>query len=290
MDINDIIHVLRRIIILVLVVYIGITVILYLLQDRMIFHRPGISEERLRYIREAVPDAEEVTVDTPDNVRLHGWLVHSQMDGPSPLLIYFGGNAEEVSWMIEARDRLPRWSILLVNYRGYGLSEGSPGEDELLRDALLIYDIFSEREEINGGEIAVMGRSLGSAPATYVSGMRTPAATVLVSSFGSIQEVAENNFPLIPVSRLLRHKFDIKSYAENAGNPMLTIVASNDRIIPAHHSGKLFQAWDGEKEFVVIQNAGHNDISLKSLYWESLKNFLDGHLREDHYMVTTPFQ
>ncbi len=282
---NEVIPVLRRIILLAITVYISIVGILYFLQERMIFHRPGISEERLQYIRERFPEAEEVTIDTPDNIRLHGWLVHNGKNGPSPLLVYFGGNAEEVSWMIEAKDRLPGWSMLLINYRGYGLSEGSPGEEALLNDALLIYDTFSARDDISREEIAVMGRSLGSAPAIYISGQRNPSATVLVSSFGSIQDIAENNFPFIPVNHLLKHKFKMTPYAQNAENPMLTMVASDDRIIPPRHSNILFRAWEGQKEFVVIHNADHNDIAFHALYWESLRDFLDNRLRENHYMV-----
>ncbi len=272
---TDLIPLLRRIVLLIIAVYAGISGILYFFQERMLFHRPGITEGRLRSIRERFPEAEEVTVDTPDNYKLHGWLVHNGNREPSPLLIYFGGNAEEVSWMIEEKDNLPGWSILLINYRGYGLSEGSPGEEALLGDALLIYDTFSNREDILRDEIAVMGRSLGSAAAVYVSARRNLSATVLISSFGSIEDVARDNFPFIPVGHMLKHRFNVEPHAANADNPMLTMVASADRIIPMRHSNKLFQAWNGRKEFVVIQNAGHNDISATSLYWETIRDFLN---------------
>jgi uncharacterized protein len=176
--------------------------------------------------------------------------VPDKQKGPSPLLIYFGGNAEEVSWMIGEKENLPGWSILLVNYRGYGLSEGAPAEDVIFSDALLLYDIFSARDDIRSTEIAVMGRSLGTAPATYLSGKRKLAATVLISSFGSIEDVAKDSFPFIPVGHLLRHKFNVKPFASVAGNPMLSIVASEDRIIAKRHSDRLFKAWGGRKEWL----------------------------------------
>jgi uncharacterized protein len=281
----DILPLLRRIILLAITVYLIISGVLFFLQVQIIFHQRGITEERLHHIRIRFPEAEEITVGTPDNISLHGWLVHSDRKGPSPLLIYFGGNAEEVSWMIEEKDNLPGWTILLVNYRGYGLSEGSPEEDALMRDALLLYDTFSDRNDIRRGAIAVMGRSLGSAFATYLSGTRSPAATVLVSSFGSIEDVARQNFPFIPVRFLLKHKFNVKPYAEKAGNPMLTLVASDDRIIAPFHSNILYEAWQGSKEMVVIQNTGHNDISNSDLYWEILRDFLDGRTGRDYRIV-----
>jgi uncharacterized protein len=286
----DILPLLRRILLLAITVYIIISGVLFFLQEQIIFHQPGITEERLLHIRARFPEAEEVTIDTPDNISLHGWLVRNDSKGPSPLLIYFGGNAEEVSWMIEEKDNFSGWTILLVNYRGYGLSEGYPEEDALMKDALLLYDTFADRKDVRRDAIAVMGRSLGSAVATYLSGTRSPAATVLVSSFGSIEDVARQNFPFIPVGLLLKHKFNVKPFAEKAGNPMLTLVASDDRIIAPFHSNNLYEAWQGRKEMVVIQNTGHNDISHSHLYWEVISNFLDGRAWKDYRIVGHPDQ
>jgi uncharacterized protein len=267
--------ILRRILLLILTFYAIISGILYLFQNQLIFFKQGIAPGRLQHIREHFPGAEEVIVDTRDNTRLHGWLVHSGKEGPSSLLIYFGGNAEEVSWMIDQKNKFGDWSILLVNYRGYGLSGGRPGEEALLGDALLLYDTFSVREDINPDRIAIMGRSLGSAMAVYLSSNRAIAGSVLVSPFGSIEDIARSNFPFLPVSLLLKHKFNVLPLAAVSGNPMLTIIASDDTIIPPHHSERLFEAWKGEKELVVIENADHNNISYYSGFWEQIRDFLD---------------
>jgi uncharacterized protein len=280
---TETILIIRRLLILLAFVYLAIIGILFFLQDRIIFLGPGITEERLLKIRENYPDVEEVYSETHDNYLLHGWLVHNDRhsENPSPLLIYFGGNTEEVSYLLEMIHNFPNWKILLVNYRGFGISEGSAGEEELLADALLLYDEFSKRSDIDPGAISVMGRSLGSAAAIYLSANRELAASVLVSPFVSIKEVARNVFPFIPVRLLLKYSFDMLPHAGNAENPMLTVVGSNDNLIPMRHSIELFGAWVGKKELMVIEKAGHNDLGVFSSYWSGIRRFLEQQVKDD---------
>ena len=269
----------RRIILLVVTVYLLINGVLYVSQTNLIFFRQKIDPWRVEYIKNNYPAAEEVYIDTPDGKKLHGWLVHGSHDKPAPLLLYFGGNAEEVSWMIDEADRFTEWSILLVNYRGYGKSEGSPDEQALLSDALLLYDTFSVRKEIDPERIAVMGRSLGTAMAVHISAYRKVTYTVLISPFGSMEDLARSNFPFMPVRLLLKHKFNVLPQAASADNPMLTIVASDDSIVPLKHSERLFAAWKGKKVLHVIDHADHNTISLSAGFWSIIRKFLNNQTR-----------
>jgi len=265
----------RKIILLIAALYIAVTAIAFLMQERMMFFMPGIENERIRQIRQKHPEAEEVSVKTHDSITLRGWLLHRNKAGPSPLLIYFGGNAEEVSWMMEQKEVFTNWSMLLINYRGYGHSEGKPGEKALLNDALLLYDTFSKKEEIDPERIAVMGRSLGCAMAIHLSANRNIAGTVLISPFESMVNVSREHFPFLPTGLLMKHKFKMLPDASSAGNPMLTMVASDDEIIPPGHSKKLFDAWKGDKGMEIIKNAGHNDISVYPEFWEVISSFLN---------------
>ena len=273
--------VIRRIILLAVTVFLLINGVLYVSQTNLIFFRQKIDPWRVEYIKNNYPEAEEVYIDTPDGKKLHGWLVHSSHKKPAPLLLYFGGNAEEVSWMIDEAGRFTGCSILLVNYRGYGKSEGSPDEQALLSDALLLYDTFSVRKEIDAERVAVMGRSLGTAMAVHISASRKVTYTVLVSPFASMEDLARSNFPFIPVRLLLKHKFNVLPQAASAGNPMLTLAASEDRIIPVRHSKRLFAAWKGQKIFHVIDHADHNTISLSSGFWNIIREFLNNQYRAE---------
>src|SRR5258706_10003641 len=111
-----------------------VPLLMWMFQEHMIFFPRRLDSRPMPR-----PNVEDVTIAAPDGVMLRGWFVKGTVV-PAPLVIYFGGNAEEVSWMAEFGENFPGWSLLLVNYRGYGESEGKPGERALLADALAIYD------------------------------------------------------------------------------------------------------------------------------------------------------
>src|SRR5439155_6876002 len=126
--------------------------------------------------------ASPLEVVAADGTRLRGWIVKGTA-APARTLIYFGGNAEEISWTLSDA-RWPReWTIVGVNYRGYGASEGKPGERELIADAPLIYDAVAQQEDIDRHRIGVFGRSLGTAIAAHLAAERPVAGAVLGSPF-----------------------------------------------------------------------------------------------------------
>src|SRR2546427_5572170 len=222
-------------------VAIGVPLFMWLFQERMLFFpRPLDSRPAPR------PNVEEVSIVAAGGVKLRGWLVKG--DGaPAPLVIYFGGNAEEVSWLVDLAHQFAGWSLLLVNFRGYGESEGKPGEKELLEDGLVIYDYAKGRREADSQHIVAMGRSLGSGVAVHLAAHRVLRGVILVSPYDSIVEVAKRHYPFLPVSLLLRHRFDSIALAPRIEAPLLCLVATADRVIPVAHSRALFEAWRGPK-------------------------------------------
>src|SRR5438552_15324587 len=196
---------------IVLGVAVGVPLFVCLIQERMLFFpRPLESRPAPR------PNVEEVSIVAADGVKLRGWLVKG--DGtPAPLVIYFGGNAEEVSWLVDLADQFAGWSLLLVNFRGYGESEGKPGEKELLDDGLVIYDYAKGRREADSQRIVAMGRSLGSGVAVHLAAHRVLRGVILVSPYDSIVEVAKRHDPFLPVSLMLRHRFDSLPLASRLG-------------------------------------------------------------------------
>ena len=217
---------------------------------------------------------EEVRLKATDGVTLHGWLIKAAGSEPLPLILYFGGNAEEVSWLAGRAGAFPGWSLLLVNYRGYGLSEGAPTERELFSDALQVYDYAARRGDVDPRRMVAMGRSLGSGVATYLATQRPLRAVALISPYDSIAALAQGVYPYVPVSLLLRHRFDSLSRAPTIRVPLLMLTASDDTTIPLAHSRKLFEAWGGPKEAHTIAHAGHDDIVADPQYWDNLSRFL----------------
>ena len=197
---------------------------------------------------------------------------HGVQPTPTPLLIYFGGNAEEVSWLAATAGQYAGWSLLMLNYRGYGSSEGKPGEAELFADALQIYDYAVSRAQ--GGRVAVMGRSLGSGVAVYVAAQRPVVGVILVSPYDSVESVAKGIYPFLPISLMLRHRFDSLSRAPGIKAPLLCLVAGGDRVIPRPHSERLYAAWGGARQWLEIRLADHDSLAGEPDYWRAIAAFL----------------
>lgn len=255
---------------LLMVAAIGFPLMMYLMQDRLLFFPQPLAQARRAEIKKRFPAVEEFVI-TSEKQKLHAW--HVKGAPGRPLVIYFGGNAEEVSWMIEeAVQRTPGVGWLLVSYRGYGASEGSPSEAAISSDALQWHD--HAVREIKPGKIFVFGRSLGSGAAVFLASQRKINSVILVTPFDSLVEVAKHHYPYLPVSLMLRHRFDSVARAPKITAPLLCIAASLDEVIPVAHARKLYEAWGGEKRWIELQGAGHNSTDGAATFWQSIKAFL----------------
>lgn len=255
---------------IVAAVALGVPLLMWLFQDRLIFfQRPLESRPAPR------SNVEEVAIAAGDGTTLRGWLVKAS-GARAPLVIYFGGNAEEVSWLVEVADQFAGWSLLLVNYRGYGESEGRPGEKALLADALAIHDYAKRRPDVNPERIVTMGRSLGSGVAVHLAAERALRGVILVSPYDSLVAVGSRHYPFLPMSLMLRHRFDSLSRAPRIEAPLLCLVAHDDRVVPVAHSRALFDAWHGPKTWRDIPRADHDSIAGEPGYWSAIADFLKG--------------
>jgi fermentation-respiration switch protein FrsA (DUF1100 family) len=162
-----------------------------------------------------------------------------------------------------------------VNYRGYGASGGEPGEKALVADAVALLDWVRRRADLDGGRIALHGRSLGSGVAVQAAAARPPRCVVLTSPFTSALEVAKQIYPWLPVALLMRHPFDSAAVAPALRAPALFVFGETDSIVPASLSRKLARGWGGSAELAPIDGAGHNDLSLDPRYDASIRGFLD---------------
>ncbi len=250
------------------VIYAG----LYLFQERMLFHPQPIAPSTLEWARKNWPEA-ETSLMSSDQVLLHGWWLRSEREAPeAPLLIYFGGNAEEVTDFLSFYPELPKdWSLLALNYRGYGLSEGSPGQAAFFRDALSLYDHYAPG---GNGKVVAMGRSLGTGVAVYLARQRPLAGVILISPYDSIRALARDIYPYVPVGWLLRHPFDSLAQAPAIQLPALMLVGARDGIVPPDHSRHLFRAWGGEKHWMEFPDAGHGNIIHAAEFWRAIRQFL----------------
>lgn len=249
--------------------------LVYFAQERMIFFPQPLADEMRAAVHRAQPDAEEISLPAAGGQRLHGWFLRNGAGTRgAPALIYFGGNAEEVSHLALEAAELHGISLALFNYRGYGRSTGEPGEQALFADALAIYDHVAALHGVDARRVVVMGRSLGSGVATYLASQRPVAALVLVTPYDSMAAVARTHYPFLLTGPLLRHPFDSASRARTIDAPMLALLAGADTVVPPQRGEALARAWRGPVRSVVLPKAGHNDIALHPAYWPAIREFL----------------
>ena len=253
----------------VAVAYVAILILMFLFQERLIFFTQPIANPYVNRF------AEHETTFEHDGVKLHGWFVRKDITAESPLIVYYGGNAEEVSGNLLDLKSYRDSALLFMNYRGYGRSKGRPSEKNLVSDALFILDEVVRRENIDLQHVVLLGRSLGSGVATQVAHQREVRGVILITPFDSLANVAKSHYPVFPVKLLVRHPFESVKFAKDIAIPALNIMGSSDGIIPNRHSKALAKAWKGEMESVIIQQADHNNIQLFPQYWQSINRFLD---------------
>jgi pimeloyl-ACP methyl ester carboxylesterase len=192
----------------------------------------------------------------------------------APALLYFGGNAEDVSgtWA-ELAGQFPDRSLYLMHYRGYGFSTGSPTEAALHADARALYQHVSE--PMGGGhpDIAVMGRSLGSGVAVHLAATQRVSHLLLVTPYDSIAAVAATHFPWFPVKWLVRDRFDSASLAPRIQVPTTVIIAEHDEVIPRERSDALVKRFaPGVAREVVMTGTSHNDVSAGDAFRRALSH------------------
>ncbi|MSQ63725.1 MAG: alpha/beta hydrolase [Betaproteobacteria bacterium] len=251
---------------------VGLPLVVYLAQDALIFYRQPLPEARRVEIGRRFPAVRELFLQSNDGVRLHAW--HVKAAGIAPLILYFGGNAEETSWMLEEVGNAPGASWLIVNYRGYGLSEGSPGEAVLVSDALQWFDYAMTLPGAEPKRTFAFGRSLGSGIAVALAAQRPVARLILVTPYDSLAAVAKRHYWYLPVDLLLKHRFDSIALAPALKQPLLCLVAERDEVIPPVHGERLFDAWGGEKRKILLQESGHNSTDAHPMFWTSIREFL----------------
>jgi pimeloyl-ACP methyl ester carboxylesterase len=250
---------------LVVGLVLALPLMLYFAQDSLIFHPQPMSEASRQLVANT---AESIFIEAPDGTRLHAW--HRK---GSPLVLYFGGNAEEVSWMIaRAAHHAPGTGWLLVDYRGYGSSDGAPSQKNLVADALLWYEYATRK--LGAARIFLFGRSLGSGVAVQVAAARPVAGVIVIAPYDSLTSLGRRYYPFLPVGLMLRHPFDSVSLAASIDAPLLCLVAERDEVIPLVHSTRLFDAWRGPRRWVELKGARHNSTDDAPAFWQAIREFL----------------
>ena len=253
---------LLRIGVVLLVAYGAVCLLAFLLQDRIIFYPRGV------LIEPRGPHVEALTFERAGTV-LRGWVVNPRARGP--VLVYFGGNGEELSPLTEVFAGLDA-TTLLVNYRGYGRSEGTPSAAALIDDAravttTLAPDYGSDRP------LLLFGRSLGSGIAASVAATVPVDGMILMSPFRSLEHMARRVMPWVPVRWLLRHRIDTAAAVDALPEQVLVLYAPDDGIVPAAETRALLDLFPRAPRVAQFRG-GHNVPLTRVDLWPEVEAFV----------------
>ena len=264
-----------RVVMYMLVAYSIVLVFAMWMEEAFIFGPVGYPEGDWH------PDGleiEDVEFETEDGVRLHAW--YCPVSDARWVVLSSHGNAGNITHRA-AETRL--WqkhlgvSVFLYDYRGYGKSDGTPGEQGLYADARASYRWLVERGGVAADRIILRGRSLGSAVALELALEVAHQGLILESSFTSVPDMGKQLFPWLPVRRLMRNRFESVSKITRYSGPLLITHGTQDTIVPFRMGKELFQRANQPKWFYEIPGADHNDLYglLDPNYFPTLRQFLD---------------
>lgn len=269
-----------NILITALVAYLGLVLLVYLAQSRLIyFPEPG---------REIVntPDQiglayESVEIATGNNETLHAWYVPAPQAKAKATILFFHGNAGNISHRMDYLPMFHRlgYNTLIFDYQGYGQSSGSPSELGTYQDASAAWQYLTEVKNIAPAEIVLFGESLGGAIAAWLAAKENPGLLVLTSAFTSVPDMAEKIYPFLPVRLIARFDYNTLASLQSITNPVFVAHSPQDELVPFEHGQRLYQAAAEPKQFLELQG-GHNNgfIFMRESWVNALGAFVDENL------------
>ncbi|WP_024303204.1 alpha/beta hydrolase [Pseudogulbenkiania sp. MAI-1] len=250
----------------------------FVLQGYLLYF-PEMGRQILRTPKDVGLDYEEVWLTTEDGVRIESWYIPVPAARGAALLAH--GNAGNISHRLDYAPMFHRlgYSLLLLEYRGYGRSEGKPSEEGTYADARAAWRHLVEERGIPPERIVLVGESLGGAVVARLAVAERPGALVLASSFISVPELAAELYPWLPARWLARYRYDTREALGRVSSPVLIAHSRQDDIVPFRHGETLFAAVKGPKAFVEM-TGGHNDgfLFMRETWRAELGSFLAQHL------------
>ena len=260
---------------LLLLAYAALVALAAVFQSRLVYF-PQMGREI-----EATPLAyglafEQITVVTDDSERLAAWWVPSEPAAGTVLI--FHGNAGNISHRLDYLRMFNRlgYASLIVDYRGFGQSTGSPSEEGTYRDAEAAWDWLTETQGVAPGDIVLLGESLGGAVAAWLAARVEPRGLVLASTFTSVPELGAQVYPFLPVRLISRFSYNTREAVKAVKAPILIAHSRDDDIIPFAHGKALFEAAREPKRFLEM-HGGHNDgfLYMRDEWVAQLAAFLE---------------
>lgn len=237
-------------IITAILIYLFVVLMFYVFQRKLLFRPPADGSDYHIYFGRG----------------LHGKVLNQHWSKDA--IIYYGGNNEQI--LDNFRDVFPDHTVYLVPYRGYSGNAGKPTEAGLFEDAEYIFDQVVYRHK----NVSVIGRSLGSGVATHIAAVKPVHRLILITPFDSIERVAFDHYPFVPMSLIVRDKFRSYEKAPAIAAPTMIVVACWDRTIEYKRVKSLMKSFNrGVIRSMLFYDCNHTDI-LEHIEYDDLRKFL----------------
>jgi fermentation-respiration switch protein FrsA (DUF1100 family) len=218
---------------------------------------------------------EDVWLPSGSGKRIHGWFVPAKV--PRATLLFFHGNAGNISHRLESIKQFVdlQLSVLIIDYHGYGQSEGKPSERATYQDSRAAWDYLVGERGLRPRDIVLFGRSLGGAVAIELATEVEPLALIVESCFTSAVDMGTKVYPWLPIRLVRRIHYNSLSRVRDVAVPKLFIHSFDDKVVPFGMGKRLYSRAPRPKQFLKIRG-GHNDGFMVSapLYGETIDNFL----------------
>ncbi|HJX01578.1 MAG TPA: alpha/beta hydrolase [Candidatus Humimicrobiaceae bacterium] len=222
---------------------------------------------------------EEVSFKSSDGINLSGWFV--PVRNSRGVILVFHGKGENISDGLTLIDYMKRkigLNVFIIDYRGYGKSEGRPTENGTYLDARAAWEYLTGPKKIKPQDIIIFGRSLGGAIAARLAKEVKPRALILDSTFTTIKDLAAQIYPYLPVRKFFRFNYPTIEYLKEINSPVLIIHSSEDDYIPFTHAIRLYNAAKEPRQFLKIAGKhSKNYIKSEKIYIEGIKYFISGY-------------
>jgi uncharacterized protein len=260
---------LLKIIIISFAIYIAFCVLVYLIQERLIFFPEKLAKG---YSFQFEQPFEEINIKTDDQKLLNGVLFHA--DSSKGLIFYLHGNAGSIRTWGEVASIYTdlHYDVFMLDYRGYGKSEGSiRSQNQLYQDLQTAYDEMKKR--YSEDKIVILGFSIGTGMATKLASTNNPKLLILEAPYYSLTDLMRRHYPVLPTF-ILKYKLETNKYIRNCKMPIVLIHGTQDEIIYYQSSVKLKELIKESGNLITLHGQRHNGMTENPEYRECIKKIL----------------
>jgi len=253
---------------LLLIIYIIGGVILYLIQDLLLFHPTPLTRDHKFSFNQPF---EEVNISIgKNNLSIVKFKPNPPRKG---LVLFFHGNMHNV----ERYKKYPSlftgngYEIWMLDYPGFGKSTGKRTEQFMYEQATIMYDLA--RKEINSDSIIIYGKSIGTGVASYLASIESSDKLILETPYYSAVALAKYYFPIYPVSAMIRYSFPIHDYLKKIKFPVTIFHGTDDEVVP-YKQGKQLAEENQNIKLVTIEKGKHNNLFDFELFQQQMNTLL----------------